>query len=153
MSHIAKLKLTHAQPNAAQLPPKERARAKVVHYLQQQRALVQGELTDQPYLPYRNTYRTTPEGERVRVQEPVHVRRGWFHVDGKLFFAIRYGAKNLPLDKAGNSAIELAELGDLAGTIDVLIEAVKAGELDAQLTAAVQERRKNFGKRKVGAKA
>jgi hypothetical protein len=41
----------------------------------------------------------------------------------------------------------LRKLDALPGIIDTLVEAVHAGELDAQLAAASSERRKNFKRR------
>lgn len=150
MSHIAKLKLcAQAQLSRGQLPPKERARARAIEYLRHQRALVQGVIANEPYLPYRAVSRTDGDGQRVRVQEPTHIRRGWFEdASGKVFFTIRYGAKPLPLDKTGNSAIEVGKLEALPEIIDTLIAACTAGELDQQLTTAQQERRKTFTRRK-----
>src|SRR3954468_21469899 len=101
MSHIAKLKLSQSVPvSGGSMPPKERARAKAVHYLEQQRLLVQGELSNEPFLPHRKVHRTLPDVSRVSVQEPAHVRRGWW-VDGAgtVYFQIRYGSKPVPLDK------------------------------------------------------
>ena len=84
-------------------------------------------------------------GERVRVMQPVHVRRGWFEDGtGVVHFMIRYGSKALKLDKAGNSSVEVGKLDALPGVIDMLLSAVRAGELDVQLNAAAQERSKLF---------
>jgi hypothetical protein len=75
----------------------------------------------------------------------VHVRRGWFDDGtGTVHFSIRYGSKPLPLDKTGNSSVEVGKLDALPGVIDALLKAVTAGELDAQLTTASQERSKVF---------
>ena len=87
----------------------------------------------------------------MRVMQPVHVRRGWFEDGaGMVHFAIRYGSKPLPLDKAGSTSVEVGELNALPGVIDALLAAVRAGELDAQLAAAAQERSRAF-KRRTGA--
>jgi hypothetical protein len=148
MSHISKLKLS-SQPmfQAAKLSQRDRLRLRVVEHLEQQKLLVDGVLTGKPYVAYKAMTRVDASGERIRVQEPRHVRRGWFEdTRGVVFFAIRYGAKSLMLDKT-NSAIEVGPLKDLPGLLDVMIDAVKAGELDTQLAAAAQDRRKNFTKR------
>jgi hypothetical protein len=154
MSHISKLKLSTNKPETGNLPPKERARAKVLAHLAQQLAMVQGELSGEPFLATRTVSRTLPDGTKTRVQQPAHIRRGWW-VDsaGNAYFSIRYGTKPLSLDKAGNTTVEIGKLDALPGVIGTLVESVKAGELDAALNAAVAERRKNFGKRKSGSKA
>ena len=95
MSHISKLKLsTQALSPTGKLSPKEALRARAVNHLIEQRALVEGQLSGSPYLPYKTVTRKDPAGNRVRVQEPRHVRRGWFEdAKGVVFFSIRYGAK------------------------------------------------------------
>jgi hypothetical protein len=90
-------------------------------------------------------YRTNDAGERVRVMQPVHVRRDWFEdATGLVHFMVRYGSKPLPLDKAGSTSVEVGKLDQLPRVIDALLAAVRAGELDAQLAAAAQERSKAF---------
>lgn len=46
--------------------------------------------------------------------------------------------------KTGNSSIEVGQLDALPTIIDTLSQAVMAGELDAALTAAVADRKKNL---------
>ena len=60
---------------------------------------------------------------------------------------IRYGSKPLPLDKAGSASVEVGGFDPLHGVIDTLVATVKAGELDAQLATAAQERIKAFKRR------
>jgi hypothetical protein len=154
MSHISKLKLSQSRPETGNLPPKERARAKALAYLAQQLAMVQGELSGEPFMATRTVSRTLPDGTKTRVQQPAHIRRGWWtDCAGTTYFSIRYGAKPLALDKTGNSTVEIGKLDALPGVIETLVQSVKAGELDAVLTTAVAERKRNFGKRKSGVKA
>lgn len=149
MSHISKLKLsTQAMSQANKLSPKDALRARAVNHLTEQRALAEGQLSGTPYLPYRSVYRKDQAGNRIRVQEPRHVRRNWWEdAKGVVFFAIKYGVRALPLDKAGNCSIEVGKLDALPAVINTLIEAIKAGELDTQLAAASTERKKVFKRR------
>ena len=62
------------------------------------------------------------------------------------------GAKLLALD-VKNTTVDVGKIDALPGVIDALVQAVKGGELDAALTAAVSERKKNFNKRKSGVEA
>jgi hypothetical protein len=154
MSHMSKLKLSTSKLESGNLPPKERARAKILAHLAQQLAMVQGELTGEPFLATRTVSRTLPDGTKTRVQQPAHIRRGWWIGSaGTTYFSMRYGTKPLALDKTGNTTVEIGKLDTLPAAIETLIQAVKAGELDTQLTAAVAERKKNFTKRKAGSKA
>lgn len=149
MSHISKLKLsTQSLSQTTKLSPKEALRARAVHHLTQQRALVEGQLSGTPYLPYRSVNRKDAAGNRIQVQVPVHVRRGWFEdTRGVVFFSIRYGAKAVAFDKAGNCSIEVGKLDALPCVLDTLVEAIRAGELDAQLAGAAAERKKVFKRR------
>ena len=52
----------------------------------------------------RPVYRTNDAGQRVRVMQPMHVRRDWFKdTTGTLHLMIRYGSKLLPWDRAGRA--------------------------------------------------
>jgi hypothetical protein len=51
---------------------------------------------------------------------------------------VRYGARALELSK-GKRAIAISSPALLPGAINTLIAAVKAGELDAGIDAAIQE--------------
>ncbi|WP_043343121.1 hypothetical protein [Belnapia moabensis] len=151
MSVLKTLKLGKAAPIVAPADAKGRARAKVVAHLEQQKQLLAAHLEGRALDTTRPVNRTNDAGERVRVMQPVHVRRDWFlDGTGTVHFMVRYGAKPLPLDKAGNSSVEVGTLDALPGAIDALLAAVRAGELDQQLAAAAQERSKAF-KRRTGA--
>jgi hypothetical protein len=154
MSVLKTLKLGKAAPTAAPADAKGRARAKVVAHLEQQKQLLAAHLEGKALDATRPVYRTNDAGERVRVMQPVHVRRDWFEdAAGTVHFMVRYGAKPLPLDKTGSTSVEVGMLDALPGVIDALIGAVKAGELDAQLGTAAQERSKVFKRRTGGTKA
>lgn len=151
MSLIKNLKLTAAMPAPA-LDVKARSRAKVLRYLEEQKALATAQLEGKLFQANKTVYRTNAAGERVRMEAPRHVRRGWFQdATGTLFFQIRYGAKPLEFSK-GVNAVEVGKLDALPGIIETLVQAVQAGELDQQLAAAAQERKKNF-RRKASEKA
>ena len=154
MSVLKTLKLGKAAPTTTPTDAKGRARAKVIAHLEQQKALLAAHMEGKAFEATRPVYRTNEAGERVRVMQPVHVRRGWFEDGaGAVHFVVRYGSKPLPLDKAGSTSVEVGKLDRLAGTIDALLAAVRAGELDAQLAAAAQERGKAFKRRSGTTKA
>ena len=154
MSVLKTLKLGKAAPTPAPADAKGRARAKVAAHLEQQKALLAAQLEGKAFEATRPVYRTNDAGERVRVVQPVHVRRGWFEDgSGTVHFAIRYGAKPLPLDRTGSTSVEVGKLEALPGVIEALLRAVTAGELDAQLAGAAQERSKAFKRRNGGTKA
>ena len=111
MSVLKTLKLGKAAPAPTPANAKDHARAKVVAHLEQQRQLLAAHLEGKAFEATRPVYRTNEAGERVRVTQPVHVRRGWFEDgNGTVHLAIRYGSKPLPLDKAGSTSVEVGKL-------------------------------------------
>lgn len=140
MSHLKALKLTSAVPVRAAVDPVQRAREKMIAALAEQKQMAEAKIAGQTFTPMHIVRRKNAEGVRVEVEAPKRVRQGWF-TDGnsKVFFAIRYAGKPIEFAKDKN-AIEAGELSALPKVIDTLVEAVRAGELDAQLTAAATER-------------
>ena len=77
-------------------------------------------------------------------RSPRRVRPWWFHTDnGRLALAVRYGSRVLELAK-GKSAIDLADQAALIAALEVLVQAVSAGELDAAIEVAVGQTRRGF---------
>lgn len=140
MSILKTLKLTAATRNAP-LTHEQMLRGKLVSYLNEQKALAESEIGGTPFSATKRVTRTDEAGEKVRVDAPRHVRKGWFtDAQGKMFFQIRYGSKPLELAK-GMNAVEVENLAELPGLIASIIEAINAGELDVQAKAAIADRK------------
>lgn len=140
MSHLKALKLTSAIPVRSAIDPVQRAREKMIAALAEQKQMAEAKIAGQAFTPTHIVRRKNVEGVRVEVEAPKRVRQGWFtDGNGKVFFAVRYAGKPIEFAKDKN-AIEAGELPVLPKVIDTLVEAVRAGELDAQLTAAAAER-------------
>ncbi|CAO4194163.1 hypothetical protein [Methylorubrum extorquens] len=76
----------------------------------------------------------------VRVEVARRVRKGWFQDQAStVHFIMRVGGKPLEL-QPGKAAISIGSLDKLPGTIDALISAVRAGELDPQIKEAAAAR-------------
>ena len=60
---------------------------------------------------------------------------------------VRYGNRPLPI-KAGKGTIQVGEVADLVPTLNLLRDAVIAGELDKVLIATKNERAANWSKRR-----
>ena len=89
---------------------------------------------------------TDPDGSRRSVEVPRRVRGWWWTTDtNKLALNIRYGARKLEISK-GKSAIEMATASELVPTLELIKQAVEAGELDAQIEAAAVKLRAGFVK-------
>jgi len=85
-------------------------------------------------------------GARKQVQTTKTVKQWWFTSDsGKLVMNVRYGARLIELAK-GKSSIEIASEDQLVPTLELIKQAVEAGELDAQIEVAANKLREGFGK-------
>lgn len=146
MSHLKTLKLTSAVPVRAAIDPVQRSREKMIAALAEQKQMAEAKIAGQAFTPTHIVRRKNTEGVRVEVEAPKRVRQGWFtDGNGKVFFALRYAGKVIEFAKDKN-AIEAGELSALPKIIDTLVEAVRAGELDAQLITAAAERGKMLRK-------
>ena len=143
MSILKSLKLTAASPvNPGS--SQHGFRAKLLHYLEEQKALAEAEIAGTTFTATKKVTRKNAEGEKIRVDAPRTVRKGWFtDASGKLFFQLRYGSKPLEFAK-GMNAVAVENLAEMPGIIASIIEAINAGELDPQLTTAIAERKANF---------
>jgi len=140
MSILKTLKLTTAARNAP-LTPEQVLRGKLIGFLNEQKALADAEISGTAFSATKRVTRTNEEGEKVRIDAPRHVRKGWFtDAQGKMFFQIRYGSKPLELAK-GMNAVEVENLAELPSLIASIIEAINAGELDVQAKAAIADRK------------
>ena len=89
---------------------------------------------------------TDPDGSRRSVEIPRRVRAWWWTTEAnKLALNIRYGARKLEISK-GKSAVEIATAAELVPTLELIKQAVEAGELDAQIEAAAVKLRDGFVK-------
>ena len=84
--------------------------------------------------------RKDASGQRVRVEVNQRVRRGWFQDEaGTVHLIMRVGGKPLEL-QPGKAAINIGSLDKLPATLEALITAVRAGELDPQIREAAAAR-------------
>lgn len=143
MSIIKSLKLAAATP-AAPATSEHGFREKLLRYLVEQKAMAEAEIAGTLFTASRRVTRTNEAGEKVRIDAPRHVRKGWFtDLSGKTFFQLRYGSKPLEFAK-GMNAVEVQGLNDVPVIIGSVIAAIQAGELDPQLKTAIAERKANF---------
>ncbi len=142
MSHLKALKLAKAVPLRASADPVQRSRDKMIAALAEQKQMAEAKIAGQAFTPMHIVGKKNAEGQRVEIETAKRVRQGWFtDASGKVFFALRYAGKSIEFTKDKN-AVEAGELAALPAIIDTLVEAVRAGELDAQLTTAAAERGK-----------
>jgi hypothetical protein len=141
MSVLKSLKLSDAKPTTQARTPVERGREKLIENLALQKQLAEATIAGAVFEPPKHfVMRTNGEGVRVRVEVPRRIRKCWFE-DGSrtTHFVVAYGGRPLEILK-GKAAIEVGSLPKLPTLIDSLIEAVRAGELDAAIATAAAER-------------
>lgn len=142
MSHLKALKLASAAPIHVKVDPVLRTRERMIAALADQKLMAEAKLAGQTFMPTHIVRRKNSDGVRVEIEAPKRLRQNWFtDAGGKVFFALRYAGKSIEFAKDKN-AIEVGEFMALPGVIDTLIDAVRAGELDAQLNVAATERGK-----------
>ena len=143
MSALANLKLSTTRRTAA-LAPIQIRRNKLAGKLADQIQLALAQQRGETYSNTRFKTVASEDGSRKTVEIQRRVRPMWWtNVDGKICLTVRYGAKQLELAK-GKSTVEVGAADHLVGTLQVIKQAVEAGELDAQIEAASGALRSGF---------
>ena len=135
MSILSKLALTTLKQRA-KLSPAEHRRGNLIAKLSEQMALAKAQAEGKPYVVVKNGWARDEAGTKQRIQKEKIVRPWWWNDGPALSLVIRYGAKPLELGK-GKRAVSVANLGAIPTTLGTVIDAVKAGELDAAIEATV----------------
>ena len=131
--------LTFTAAKAIHKDPTTARRAKLVAHLEHQKQLAENPLH------VRTVQRWVIQDNGIKAPVELNKRvRPWWRADesGAIYLKVRYGAKALELEK-GKPAILLKDKSRLIPTIEMLIAAVQAGELDEQLA---QHSSARFGK-------
>ena len=146
MSVLANLKLVAAK-RAVQQSPVIQRRNKISLRISEQVTIAQAKLDGNLYEPMKQRKVKDEEtGEIKTVDVAKRVKEWWFTSgNGKLCVSLRYGAKVVEIAK-GKTAVELASDKDLVATLEVLRQAVNAGELDAQIEAVASAVKAGFKK-------
>lgn len=146
MSTLTALKLTKAK-KAQQQSPLVQRRNKLGLKLWEQMELCKALTEGRKYAPTKfKTVTDTASGEKRSIETLKRVKQWWWTADnGKVNLSVRYGAKVIELAK-GKNAVELPTAADLLPTLEMIKQAVEAGELDAQIEAASIKLRAGFGK-------
>ena len=134
MSYLKNLNLS-AQTRAESITsPKERRREKLITALQHQikaaEAAKDGLFHSYPVM---RTVTHAETGMKERKEVMLKVRPWWWsEMDGDVFLIVKYGHKKLELAD-GKSSVKVGKIDALIPTLELLIEAVKVGELDRQI--------------------
>ena len=140
------LKLTAARKNRA-LPDVVKRRNKLLQKLSEQRDLAAALEQGQHYAPKRlRSLRDADTGARVVKEVAVRIKPWfWTGEKGECLLAINYGSKQIELQK-GKAAIDVGGTDNLVAVLEMVINAVKNGELDVQIEAVSAKLREGFKK-------
>jgi hypothetical protein len=144
VSALAQLKVTpFSKPTAAS--PVLQRRSKLLRRLREQMQLAQTSESGSAHNITRvRSVVDTETGIRKSVAVPKRLKAWWSQTDsGKLALTVRYGSRLLEFSK-GKAAVEVASQQQLIPTLQILCDAVAAGELDAQIEAAAARLRAGF---------
>ena len=129
------------------MPAVQVRRNKMSRRLWEQIELARAQQAGTEFAPVKfRSYQDKETGLRKQVESTKRVKQWWFTADnGKLTMNVRYGARLIELAK-GKSSIEIGGTDQLVPTLELIKQAVEAGELDAQIEAAANKLREGFGK-------
>ena len=136
MTALAQLKLVSTRKPQHQ-PAALQRRNKLSARLWEQIQLAQAQQAGTQFHTQRlRAYRDAETGIRKHMEVPKRVKAWWTQAEGgKITLSVRYGSKLLEFGK-NKTAIEVGSGQQLVPTIQLVCDAVAAGELDAQLEAA-----------------
>ena len=139
MAHLDTLNIV-VKPNLRPVSTEDQKRHKLIIKLQEQLSMAEAELSGNSYRRMKWITQTNEQGLAERIQRPVRVKQWWMKDrTGNVVFALKYGAKPILISK-DKSAVQVNSTAELPAVINTLIQAVNAGELDAQLSAIQSER-------------
>lgn len=138
MTHLSKLKIV-AQAAKRQQSKTEHRRAKLLEKLDDQLAMIEAQIAGETFTRMRRVWGTDENGQRVLVDR-VKRMRPWYWMSGAggCYFSVWYGSKVLELNP-GMTAVSVVKREELPDAIRSIIEAVQAGELDAQIDACAEK--------------
>jgi len=144
MSTLSQLKCTQFS-KPTQVSAVELRRGKLIRKLREQMALAEAVESGSHYAPTKTRNVVDAEtGVRRTVSVPKRVKAWWSQNEmGKITLSVRYGSKLLEFAK-GKSGIEVGSVQQLVPTLQVLCDAVSAGELDKEIESAASKLKAGF---------
>ena len=122
-----------AMPATIRMTPEQHRRSKLIAKLMEQKALAESDQAGRELSLTRRRWVKAEDGTKHLMDIPKRLRRWWVtDAKGECLLAVRYGSKVLELEP-GLSAIVVGKPDKLISTIDAVIAAVNAGELDPHL--------------------
>lgn len=143
---LASLKLTATKKPSIATEEQHR-RNKLVRRLKEQIALAKSHQSGVLFAPEKQrTIKDAETGLRQVVTTNKRVKAWWFATDNnRIALTVRYGSQILELAR-GKFSVDVADADQLVPTLELVVDAVNAGELDAQISVAAISLRKGFRK-------
>jgi hypothetical protein len=146
MSVINKLKLVISK-RQTKLSPTAFRRHKLCSKIAEQLAMAKAKKEGKAYAATKLKRVVDAEtGIAIDVEVTKRLKEWYWVENNKVQFQIMYGTKPLTLNAKGANTIELASGDELINTLEVLLEAVGAGELDEAIESASKSLRERFDK-------
>lgn len=121
---------------AGPLPAVVARRNKLIRGIWEQMEAAKAAAGGQPYAPMVVRNVRGDDGIRRSVEVPKRIRPWhWTGEDGKTYLSLRYGTRELCMDKGAN-AVAIPKPQDLLPTLAALKDMAAAGEFDAAIVAA-----------------
>ena len=136
MSALDSLKLTTAK-KPTHIPAIVFRRNKLSSKLWEQIQLAKSQIDGTPFVVTKfKSVKDKETGLRRQVEIPKRIREWWFKNDaGKVCVSVKYGTKVIELAK-GKHSVEVENAQALVKALELVKQAVEAGELDAQIESA-----------------
>ena len=120
-------------PTVQAMSPEQHRRNKLIGKLMEQKVIAEADRDGRAPNIMQRRWVTTESGARAVIDAPKRIKRWWVKDDaGNCLLAIRYGSKVLELEK-GKTAIVVGHPDQLVPTLETIIAAINAGELDGHL--------------------
>ncbi len=143
---LASLKLI-ATKKPSIVTEEQHRRSKLVRRLNEQIALAKSQQSGILFTPQKQrSIKDAITGVRQVVTTNKRVKPWWFTTDNNhIALTVRYGSQILELAR-GKFSVDVVNTEELIPTLELVIDAVNAGELDAQISSAAVSLRKGFKK-------
>jgi len=144
VTYLSKLNITQLK-RPSKSTPQEQRRNKLITKLEEQMALAEAQKQGKRYVVMKSAWTRDDSGNKQKVQREKIVRP-WFWPDANgLSMVVRYGARPLDLQK-GKRALTVPSIDAIPEAITTVIAAVKAGELDTAMEAAIAANKSKMNK-------
>ena len=123
-----------ARPENTKHNPLLKNKERLLTKLDVQKPMAQAHVAGETYTHYKEKWQMNPETKlREKLSVPKNIKAWFYKRNNRYFLEVRHGNKALELQK-GMHAIDVGDLENLVPTIETVIKAVVAGELDKFLT-------------------